>query len=190
MMRAISQAGILALSEGAGVSGSTTVVASGVGLDTGVEVDVGWRAEVAAGEGEGVGDCAGMEVGAGVDTGVDGGVGTGVGVAVGIGVCMGVGVAVGVGIGVGVGVAVGVVADSGVGVGVGSGVGSGVGAGVGSGGGGLTTVILTMKVMIKPPASAAVTSKDAVPSSFGVMDRMPSSTAAEATSDSSSKSMT
>ena len=115
--------------------------------------------------GEGVGDGVGTAVGVGVDAGVDLGVAIGVGVAVGTRVGMGVGVAVGVGLGVG------------------SCVCSGVGVGAGFGGGGLTIVTSTVPAAFNPAGSVAFTRNDAVPSSNGVMDRLFSSTTADATMD-------
>ena len=108
------------------------------------------------------------------------GVGTGVNVDVGleVRVFLGVGAAVGVGVDRGMGI--------GVGIGVGVGVGSGVGVGVGSGVGGITTETFTMNVTLKPEGPVAVTRKDAAPSSNGVMDRVLSSTTAEAALDSAS----
>ena len=75
----------------------------------------------------------------------------------------------------------------GVGVAVGVGVGVWVGSGVGvvvlvSAAAGLTTVTSTVSDELNPEGSLAVTTNDAVPSSNGVMDRLLSSTTAEATS--------
>ena len=198
-IRAISQAGIPALSEVAGGSCSTTVVATGVGLGVGAKVVVlGSAVEGSDGVGEGVSDGLGVEVGAGVgvDTMVGEGVGIGIGAATGVGVAVGVGIGVGVNTAVGtaVGAAVGVAVGTSVGVGVCVTVGSGVGVGVGSGvrvgvgsvGGGLATDTSMVTVTLKPATSVAVTRNDAVPTSRGVTVRMLSSTTTEAALDSAS----
>ena len=194
-IRAISQAGIPALSEVAGGSCSTTVVASDVGLGVGAKVVVvGSAVEGSDGVGEGGSDGLGVEVGAGVgvDTMVGEGVGIGIGAATGVGVAVGAGrglgvaVALGTGLGEGVAVAVGVGVAVGTGEGVGVEVGSGVGSGVGvsvsvGSGGGLTTETSTVPDALNPAKSVVVTRNDAVPSFNGVMDRLFSSTTAEAT---------
>ena len=190
-IRAISQAGIPALSEVAGGSCSTTVVATGVGLGVGAKVVVlGSAVEGSDGVGEGVSDGLGVEVGAGVgvDTMVGEGVGIGIGAATGVGVAVGVGIGVGVAVGVGtaVGAGVGEGVAIGVAVGVGIGVGSGVRVGVGSRGGGLATDTSMVTVTLKPATSVAVTRNDAVPTSRGVTVRMLSSTTTEAALDSAS----
>ena len=53
-MRAIIQAGIPVFSDAVGVSGSTTVAESGVGLGAGVNVGVGLEDRVSVGVREGI----------------------------------------------------------------------------------------------------------------------------------------
>ena len=184
MIRAISQAGVPSLSYVISVTGSTSLVASDVGLGVDVKAAVGEAVGVAKDAGMGVrlGVGASVTVGAGVGTASDIGVGIGVGVAVGVGIGVGVAVGVGTGLGAGVGAAVG----AGVGVAVGTGVGSGIGVGVGSGGGGLATDTSMVTVTLNPATSFAVMTNDAVPAFRGVMDRVLASTTAEATSNSAS----
>ena len=110
-------------------------------------------------------------------------VGMRTGLVVGVGVCVGAtGVAVALGTGLGEGVAVAAGLGVAVGVGVGSGLDAGVGSGDSSGGGGLTTVTSKVSDELNPEGSLAVTTNDAIPSPNGVMDRLLSSTTAEATS--------
>ncbi len=191
-IRAISQAGIPGLSDVISVTGSTSLVASGVGLGADVKATVGKAVGVAnvAGGGVGLSVGAGVAIGAGVGTASDIGFGMGVGVAVGVDICVGVNTAVGTAVGAGVRVAVGTSVGVGVcvtvGSGVGVGVGSGVRVGVGFGDGGLATDTSMVTVTLNPATSFAVMTNDAVPASRGVMDRILASTTAEATSNSAS----